>query len=180
MPRIYILCGLAFSGKTTLAKTLVQRLGLARVSIDEINSARGVGLDNAWISPENWDLTYAESYRQLDEYLRAGRSVLYDAGNFNRAERDKARAIAAQSGAGALVIYVTTPETTTRERWQRNRLTHERNDIRDDYFEIGAQMFEPPAADENVLLYSNEQNVDAWIEENGDAFPAAQEGSNTP
>lgn len=173
MPRVYILCGLAFSGKTTLAKALVQRLDLARVSIDEINSVRGVGLDNAWISPEDWDLTYAESYRQLDEYLRTGRSVLYDAGNFNRAERDKARAIAARSGSGSLVLYVTTPEPIARERWQRNRLTHERNDIRDDYFEIGVQMFEPPTAAEDVLLYSNEQDVDAWIEQNGDAFPLA-------
>ena len=179
MPCIYILCGLAFSGKTTLAKALVQRLGLSRVSIDEINTARGVGLDNAWISPEDWDLTYAESYRQLDEHLRAGHSVIYDAGNFNRAERDKARAIAACNDAGSLVIYVTTPEAVARARWQHNRFTHERNDIRDDYFEIGLQMFEPPTTGEHMLLYSNEQNVDAWIEENRDAFPAAQR-SNIP
>src|SRR5579885_1361894 len=170
MARVYILCGLAFSGKTTLAKVLDQRLGLSRVSIDEINTARGVGLRNAWITPEDWDLTYAESYRQLEEHLRAGRSVLSDAGNFNRAERDKARAIAAHSDADALVIYVTTPEPIARQRWLRNRLTHERNDIRDDYFEIGIQMFEPPTADENALFYRNEQDVGAWIEQNRDAF----------
>ena len=174
MPLVYILCGLAFAGKTTLAKALVQRLGLSRVSIDEINTARGVGLDNAWISPEDWDLTYAESYRQLGQHLRAGHSVIYDAGNFNRAERDKARAVAAHSGSGALVIYVTTPEPVARERWQRNRLAHERNDIRDDYFEIGIAMFEPPTADENVLLYSSGQDVDEWIAANSAAFMATR------
>lgn len=50
-----------------------------------------------------------------------------------------------------------------RQRWLRNRMTHERNDIRDDYFEIGIAQFEPPGKDENALLYSNEQDVNAWI-----------------
>jgi predicted kinase len=163
MPHMYILCGLAFAGKTTLARALMQHLGLSRVSIDEINNARGVGFNNQLISLKDWELTYVESYRQLDEHLRSGRPVIYDAGNFNRAERDKARAIAALSGADTCVIYVTTPEPIARQRWLRNRVTHERNDIRDDYFEIGVAQFEPPGEDEHALLYNNEQDVDIWI-----------------
>ncbi len=46
MPRVYILCGLPFAGKTTLARTLAQHLDLPRVSIDEINGERGLGFDN--------------------------------------------------------------------------------------------------------------------------------------
>lgn len=170
MPRIYILCDLAFSGKTTLAKALMRLLDLPRVSIDEINGARGLGLRNAWISPADWQITYAESYRQLAEHLRAGRSVLYDAGNFNRAERDQARAVAAQCGADALVIYVATPASIVRQRWLLNRLTHERNDVRDDYFEMGLDAFEPPTTEENALLYTNEQDVSAWIEQHKELF----------
>ncbi len=165
MPRVYILCGLAFAGKTTLAKALAERLNLPRVSIDEINTMRGVGLDNAWITPEDWQITYEESYRQLAHHLSAGRSVISDAGNFTRAERDHVRAIAARHGADALLIHVTTPAQLVRERWQRNRLTRERNDIRDDYFAQGLAMFEPPTEGEQTLRYSNEQEVDAWLEE---------------
>lgn len=165
MPRIYILCGLPFAGKTTLAKALAQRLNLSRVSIDEINGERGLGFNNAPISSEDWDITYAESYRQLNAHLRAGRSVIYDAGNFSHAERDKARAIAAHNGSDTLVIYVTTAAPIVRARWLRNRLTNERNDIRDDYFAIGITQFEPPDEDEHIVRYSTEQEVSTWIEQ---------------
>ncbi len=166
MQRVYILCGLPFAGKTTLAKLLIQRLDLVRVSIDEINDVRGLGANNSEISLEDWDITYAESYRQLAVYLRTGRSVIYDAANFTRAERDNARVVANQCGSDARVIYVTTPEASVRQRWLENRVTHIRNDIRDDYFEIGISQFEPPAEDEHVLFYSNEQDVREWIERN--------------
>ncbi len=163
MPRVYILCGLAFAGKTTLAKLLIQHLDLVRVSIDEINGVRGLGHNNSWIAPADWDITYAESYRQLALYLRIGHSVVYDAANFTRAERDRARAIAIQNNADARVIYVTTSAAIVRQRWLENRLTRVRNDIRDDYFEMGLSQFEPPAEDEHVLLYHNEQEVGTWI-----------------
>ena len=165
MPHIYILCGLPFAGKTTLARTLIQRLDLVRVSIDEINGVRGLGFNNSPISSEDWNLTYNESYRQLALYLHIGRSVVYDAANATRWERDKARAIATQHHAETQVIYVTTPASITRQRWLTNRITPVRNDIRDDYFEMGIQHFEPPADDEHVLLYNNAQDVNIWIEE---------------
>ncbi len=63
-PCLYILCGLPFAGKTTLARALERQLGLALVGLDAINTARGVGLHGEAISPEEWDETYAEAYRQ--------------------------------------------------------------------------------------------------------------------
>lgn len=164
MPRVYILCGLSFSGKTTLALALLQRFDLLRVSIDEINNSRGVGLDNALIAPEDWDITFREAYRQLGEYLCSGRSVVYDAGNFQRAEREEARAVATQNGADSLLIYAATSPAVARQRWLRNRLNRERHDVRDDYFELGLTLLEPPTADENALLYDSEQDAHAWIE----------------
>ena len=74
-----------FAGKTTLAKALGVRLGFARVDMDEINTRKGVGLHGEAIVQEEWDRTYAESYRQLDQLLQAGKSVLFDAANFTKA-----------------------------------------------------------------------------------------------
>jgi gluconate kinase len=38
---LFIMCGIAFSGKTTVAKELVQTIGCAYVSLDDINAERG-------------------------------------------------------------------------------------------------------------------------------------------
>jgi predicted kinase len=42
MKRLFIMCGIAFSGKTTVAKQLVQAVGCAYVSLDDINAERGL------------------------------------------------------------------------------------------------------------------------------------------
>ena len=39
---LYLLCGLAFSGKTTLTAALSRHLGAAVVSLDAINASRGL------------------------------------------------------------------------------------------------------------------------------------------
>lgn len=36
MPKLFILCGLPFAGKTTLAKELEKQFGWVRLSIDEV------------------------------------------------------------------------------------------------------------------------------------------------
>jgi predicted kinase len=163
MAQLYIVCGLPFAGKTTLAKALEQRLGFTRIDLDQINTALGVGLDGSPISPKEWDRTYAESYRQLGVALAAGQSVVYDATNFTKAQRDHLRAIANALNAPARVIYVALSEAEARLRWLSNRATHERYDVRDEDFELVATHFEPPIAEEQVIYYYPSQPLDDWI-----------------
>lgn len=165
MARVYILCGLPFSGKTTLAKALVARLGFARVDMDEINTRKDVGLHGEAISQEDWDRTYAESYGQLGELLQAGQSVLFDVANFTKAQRDYLRTIAAKHGVFARVIYLDVSELEARQRWLQNRVTHQRYDVRDDDFAYVVTYFEAPTPDEHVLRYHPSQSVDEWIEQ---------------
>ncbi len=164
MVRVYILCGLPFAGKTILAKALVERLGFGRVDMDEINTRKGVGLHGEAIVQEEWDKTYAESYRQLDQLLQAGQSVLFDAANFTKVQRDYLRSIAAKYEAPTQVMYVDVSETETRQRWLQNRITHQRYDVRDDDFAYVVTYFETPTPDEHVLRYHPSQSVDEWIE----------------
>jgi hypothetical protein len=41
MRRLYIMYGIAFSGKTTVAEQLVQALGCGYLSLDDINAEKG-------------------------------------------------------------------------------------------------------------------------------------------
>ncbi|MFL5663488.1 MAG: AAA family ATPase [Ktedonobacteraceae bacterium] len=79
MARLSLFCGFPFAGKTTLAKVFEQRFNFTRIDLDQIKSMFSVGCSGNPLFPAEWDRTYAESYRQLGEALRAGRSVVSDA-----------------------------------------------------------------------------------------------------
>jgi predicted kinase len=165
MVYLYIICGLPFAGKTTVAKALEQRFGFLRIDLDQINGMFGVGLQGSAISPEEWDRTYAESYRQLGEALGVGRSVVYDATNFTKAQRDYLQDIARIHDALAQIIYVAVSESEARQRWLRNRSTHERYDVRDEDFEKVVAYFEPPQQEERAISYHPLQSLDEWMDQ---------------
>jgi len=163
-PCLYILCGLPFAGKTTLARALERQLGIALVELDAINSARGVGLHGEAISPEEWDETYAEAYRQLDALLAAGQSVLFDAASFTKAQRDFLRTVAGKRGASSLVIYLDVSEVEARQRWLQNRAVGARYDVRNEDFAQVVNFFEPPGQEEQAVYYRPSQPADEWIQ----------------
>ena len=162
-PRLYILCGLPFAGKTTLAGVLSDRLGLARLALDDIISEWGVGLDGQIIPPEHWAAAYNEAYRRLDALLGAGRSVIYDATNYRLAHRRRLRRIAARHGATTRTIYLDVPEAEARRRWQQNRVTRLRWDVRAEDFAKVVEHFQPPEPGEGVLRYDPTVPVAQWI-----------------
>lgn len=162
---LYILCGLPFSGKTTLAGELVSRPGVSRVAIDDINNERGIWDDETGLSPEEWANTYQEAYRRIGALLSQGKSVVDDSVNFTRELRDRLRAIAESYGAATTVIYVDVPLSEVRRRWLENRQTGMRADVRDSDFANVVEHFEVPTEDENVLRYDRTIPAAAWIEQ---------------
>lgn len=164
---LLIFCGLPFAGKTTLANELVKRFGFVRIDLDEINGERGLGgLSNDEISNEDWQETYQISYERTEHLLREGKTVINDTANFTREQRDKLRAIARKVGVDSIVIYVNVPESVARQRWQNNRLTKLRYDLRDEDFAEVADNFQHPTEDENILQYDQTTSVNEWIKQN--------------
>jgi predicted kinase len=159
-----VLCGLPFAGKSTLGCALAHLLGIARVELDAINTERGQGLNSAPIAAAEWDTTYDEAYRRLRVRLRSARDVIFDAGGFTRAQRDELRALAAEAGATMRIVCVSTPAQMAVERWQRNRISRDRHDVRDDYFAQGLAAYEPPAHDEPALLYDGTLPPQEWVQ----------------
>ena len=163
---VYILCGLPFAGKTTLAKELVKRFGFMHIDIDQINTNFGVGLSGAAISPEEWERTYSEAYKQLEVALDSKYSVIFEGANFTKELRDRLRAIACERGVASRVIYVDISETEARQRLHSNRITQHRYNVRDDNFALVATYFEPPTQEEQVICYRQSEPLDEWIQQN--------------
>ena len=163
MPTLIFLCGLPFAGKSTLARAIAAHYDYAYLSLDAINSERGLGLAGAAITPAEWEGTYAEAYRRIATTLHAGSSLVYDETNLLRSQRDVVRAIAAAHRAQTLLVFVTASTAEVRRRWQLNRQHPARSDVRDDDFAFVLDHFEPPAADEQPVQFDGQGSVAHWI-----------------
>ncbi len=160
--RLLIMCGLPFAGKSTLARALAKHLGAVHLETDGINTERGLGANGKAITTREWAATYREAYRRAEVLLREGYTVVYDAVNYRRVQRDQLRRIARRCDAGAQVIWVTTSAAQARQRLQLNRVRQTRNNVRDDDFREVASRFEPPTADEHVLHYDGNEPIEQW------------------
>lgn len=151
-PTLYLLCGLSFAGKSTLARALEERFGWALVSLDAINAERGLD-GGGGIAGEEWQRTLEEAHRRAAEILAAGRSVLLDDTHCWRSLRDAGRDLAMEHGARCRVLYLEVPETELGRRMEENRRTGARNAIAPEIFAELLAGFEPPGPDEDVVLH---------------------------
>lgn len=161
---LYILCGLPFAGKTTLAKELVKRFGFLRVDIDEIKHELGFGNKNDdELLQSEWNNIYQEAYKRVKNNLAAGKTVINDTGNFTRHERDVLRKIADTLGIRSMVIYLDIPVTVVKKRWLENKKTKERFDISEQSLDITTQELQLPTADEHVIYYDQTIPLGEWV-----------------
>lgn len=160
---LYILCGLPFAGKTTIAKKLAEIPGMYHVEVDMIKRELGFGLDGKSTTEPEWAQIFAESYRRLIAALEAGQNVLFDATNYARGVRDQLRKLAHQQGAACAVIYVVVSADVANRRRQQNQVTLEREKVRDEEFDEVATGFDVPTNDENVMRYDPSTDIEDWI-----------------
>jgi len=165
-PVVLMLCGTPFSGKSTLARALAERFGLAHIEIDRVHEERGVLREPDDRLVENdWLVAFQHSYRRLIESLRRGESAVWDATTYYRAQRDRVRKAAAREGAEVVLIYLDTPLAEAQARLERNRVVRSRWDIPDDDFLSISRDLEPPGADEHPIRYTPETPLEAWMNE---------------
>ena len=164
MTTLYVMCGLPFAGKSTLVKELIKRFDFSLVASDEINSERGIGLHGEAIPMQEWDKTYDVVYKRLMQLLSQGKTVIYDDCNFTKKQRDIAKDIAQTQQAQTRVIYVNTSKEEVTKRWQQNRITSHRFDIRDEDFAQVVDNFQAPTQDEGVIIYNCSFPLEKWAE----------------
>jgi predicted kinase len=160
---LYMMCGLPFAGKSTLARVVAAHLGAVHLETDAITTERGLGANGKAITMREWAATYREAYRRLEALLRDGHTIVYDAVNYRRVQRDQLRRIARRCDVTAQVVFVTTSAERARQRLECNRVQQTRFDVRDEDFAEVAGRFEPPTADEHVLHYDGDEPVEQWL-----------------
>lgn len=145
---LLLLCGPAFSGKTTLARELNVRRGARVVSLDAIHASRGLwGGDG--LSPAEWERAHREALDRVDGHLRDGAPlVAVDDTLCYRFLRNDYRAVAKRHAYGVRLAVLRIPEDEIRRRMRENETAPVRRGLRPDVFEEHLASFEWPREDE--------------------------------
>lgn len=164
--KLLILCGIPFSGKSTLA-TELEKYGFKRIDLDIVKTdLLGKDAIDSSINQSTWDKIYNEMYSQINSSLKSGVSVVHDTGNFTIYERSLISKIATKLGIPYYTIYVATPADTARLRMTTNRETNSRFNVTDESFASAVNEMETPNQNENPLTYNESDDVGDWVTKN--------------
>ena len=166
VPRMYLLTGISFSGKSTLAHALSIAQNIAVIDPDGVAHEQGIGLHGEEVSDAQWTLIHQEAERRAAQILTAGSSLVYDTTAFTRRQRQALRNHAAQCGAEVVLIFVSISRQEAWQRWNQNNRTWERFAVPENDFVMVADNFEVPGSDEPHLVYEAGRNLADWFTQN--------------
>jgi predicted kinase len=167
---LYLLCGLAFAGKSTLARAIAAHAGAMVVSLDAINARRGLA-GGLGIPPEEWRRSHAMALAETETALASGRPVVVDDTHCFRFLRDDFRSLAGRLGATCVVVLVDAPLALVQRRRRDNDRTRARPPVTEEVLLELARCFETPGPDETVMRVPPDGDMDAWVAAN---LPAAE------
>jgi predicted kinase len=150
---LYILCGMPFSGKTTLAKKIAQKFNSEIVAFDwiwtEIYPSENPDLknkDNQWLKVRN------SAKERITALLKEGRSVVYDDVNPKYEHREEFRQLGKKLGIETKVIFLDLSFAEIKKRRSVNLINKDRHDVSDQNFNKAIADFEKPTNGENVTF----------------------------
>lgn len=159
---LYIMCGLPFSGKTTLAKEIKRYLKNAQhVCIDDYYY-EFTEKDNE----QRWAYAFEKGYRLTHNYLQNSTSVIFDATNYLKKERLKLVKIAHMCNADYLIIFVDTEREIAKRRLIENRILKNRKNVANEDWQDIIENFQVPDSVEKSVSYDSGIEMRLWIKTN--------------
>jgi len=166
-PELIVLCGLAFSGKSTIARRVAAELGAELISYDAINAARG--FDGGTVMDDSeWEKTGLMAASTAHAILASGRSVVVDDTFSHRFLRQRFAAVAAAAGGSFVLLFVDTSLDVIEARIAENARAQEqghaaRHHIAPDVFAHHRERFEFPRDDERPVRLASAAALDLWL-----------------
>jgi predicted kinase len=157
-PILLIVGGLMGSGKSTLASELAEAFGSELLSTDNIRhglmgtSEVPAGYGEGNYHPDMRSRVYDKLFRQADELLKDGQSVVLDGTFLTCSLRDRAYDLGRRNGAMCLHMNCTCPRQIAYARIQKRIETGQsQSEARTELYDLQAQDLESPWADEPTI-----------------------------
>lgn len=164
--RLYIFCGIPFSGKSVLAKELAKTKNWERIDLDEVKfELFGDDVKDEDLIQDQWDQVYQKMYDKIQTSLEQGQTVIHDTGNFTKHERQLVRDIAEKLDIPSTTIWVKTPEKIALERLKANQEAKDRFEVSEVSFWKAVDEMEIPNDNENVITFDGISSTTEWIQQ---------------
>jgi predicted kinase len=160
---LILLCGLSFSGKSTLAGQLGPELKATVLSLDSINEERGL-YGGQGIPVEEWVETNRLAEERCNAHLQTGRNVIIDDTGSPRFIRDQWREIAARTHAAFALVWIQIDPELQRERLLANRLAGIRHDVTDEVLLDHVTHFESPTDEGAITINARDVSDPQQVE----------------
>ncbi|MBF0303184.1 MAG: AAA family ATPase [Desulfamplus sp.] len=151
-PKLFILCGMQASGKSTIAKELSEFMGIELLRSDIIrkelfkiapHKSSVSQFEQGIYSKSTTNLTYGRMFLQAQETLKAGRSVILDATFSKKHLRDEARTLAQDMNTEILFVECYADEAILKKRLIQRESAPSVSDARITHFEQFKSKAEP-------------------------------------
>jgi predicted kinase len=156
------MCGVAFAGKSTLARRISNATGSKIIAFDKLWVEKGkeqpVPKD-----AEGWRFIRKVGQDMVEKALKEGTSIVYDDNNVRFDHREELREIARKLGVQEITVYLNTPMELIRQREASNKTTGERHEVEPNNFQTVLEQLEVPTQEENVLEFRPEMNINEWL-----------------
>jgi len=163
----YLLVGLPYSGKTTMANYLKNKYGFAHINIDQLKKEAGYGdVGDDDVPDVVWDKIFIAADNLIVKYLSQGKNLANEYAWVTREWRDRAKKVAKDIGFETKIIYLTIDLKEIKKRWLKNSKTKERFHWPKNEFKNYIHDFEKPTEDEHVIEYDQTVSIDKWVQEN--------------
>jgi predicted kinase len=157
------MCGVGFSGKSTLAKKISEHTGAVLISQDGMffELEKKLSLDED--SDEQWRMLLDMCKEKILENLKEGKSVVFDNTNTRFEHREELREFLKQVDVKTKVVFLDTPIEIQKQRQQKNKETGQRHDVKQEYLDQAIAELEIPTESENVLIFKPDTNLQEFL-----------------
>jgi predicted kinase len=159
---LLLMCGPAFSGKTTLSRLLASELSLQMVSYDDL--LVDIGFSQTAMTRENWRDLHKSALAAAAGSLESGLNVVVDDTFPRRSLRNPFRNLANKHGANFLIIEMMVDRLTLKRRVENNLMEKTRRHVSWPLIEADLDVFERPTQDEPTLAVSDHESLSATLE----------------
>jgi predicted kinase len=146
-PKLFIMCGLPFSGKSFAGREIAKLVNGVFISYDQL----WVELDTNGEKNPSWERLSELAYKKIRGSLENSISIVYDTLNDVVSQRGKLRKIAKAVGCEAITLYMNTPVEVINQRRLQNESTKERHPVTDETLKEYIGRFESPIGEQNVI-----------------------------